>query len=487
MIKKIHDQIANKEKSCEEIVRQYLDKIKSTNGELNSFLTVCEDEALKQARKVDEKIARGEAIGELEGVPIAIKDIILVEGVRATAGSRILENYIAPYDATVIARLRKAGAIIIGKTNCDSFGHGGANENSDFGPVHNPWDMERVPGGSSGGSAAAVASGQAPIALGSDTGGSLRHPACWCGISALKPTYGRVSRSGLMAFASSTDVIGPLAKNVDDIAIIMEAMAGWDKNDASSANAPVQNYTNLERKDLVGVKIGIPEEYYGEGMDADVCLLIEDAIEQMRILGAEIVSVKLPHTKYAVACYYIIAPCETSANLSRMDAIRFGKRSANARDLFEVYSKSRAEGLNSETKRRIILGTYALSHGYYDAYYLKAQKVRELIKEDFRKAYEQVDCLLVPAAPHVAYKIGKHKADPIKAYLEDIYMSAASLAGIPSLAIPCGLLDQGGKKLPIGMQILGKWFDEKSILEVGKIYQDNTSFHNLSPEFTKNK
>jgi len=280
-----------------------------------------------------------------------------------------------------------------------------------------------------------------------------------------------------MAFASSTDVIGPLAKNVDDIAAIMDTIAGWDKGDASSFNVPVQKYSDLGRNDLVGVRIGLPKEYYEEGMDVDVRLAVEDAIEQMRILGAEIVEVSLPHTKYAVACYYIIASSETSANLSRMDAIRFGERNGNARDLFETYSKSRAEGLNPETKRRIILGTYALSHGYYDAYYLKAQKVRALIKDDFQKVYEKCDALLVPAAPHIAYKIGQHKSDPIKAYLEDIYLSAASLAGIPSLAIPCGMIGDEGKKMPIGMQILGQQFDEKSILEIGRVFQNNTSWH----------
>lgn len=481
MIKQIHSQLINHEKTCVEIAQEYLDKIKETNGELNSFLTICEKEAIEQAKKVDEKIARGEEIGELEGMPIAIKDNILVEGARATAGSRILENYIAPYNATVIARLKKAGAIIIGKTNCDSFGHGGANENSDYGPVRNPWDLERVPGGSSGGSAAAVASGQAPIALGSDTGGSLRHPACWCGISALKPTYGRVSRSGLMAFASSTDVIGPIAKSVEDLSNIMDEMAGWDKNDASSANIPIQQYSNFERKNLIGLKIGIPKEYFGEGMNMDVRLVLEDAIEQMRIQGAEIIDVSLPHTKYAVACYYIIAPSETSSNLSRMDTIRFGNRNKEAKNLFEIYSKGRAEGFNPETKRRIILGTFALSHGYYDAYYIKAQKVRELIKEDFRKVFKEVDCLLTPAAPHVAYKIGEYKADPIKSYLEDIYMSAASLAGIPSLTIPCGQAASDSKKLPIGMQIMGNWFDEKNILEIGKVYQECTDWHKALP------
>lgn len=481
MIKQIHNQIINHEKSCEEIARKYLDKIKETNAALNSFLTIREDEALEEAKKVDEKIARGEEIGELEGMPIAVKDNILVEGARATGGSKMLENYIAPYDATVIARLKKAGAIVIGKTNCDSFGHGGANENSDYGPVRNPWDLERVPGGSSGGSAAAISSGQAPIALGSDTGGSLRHPACWCGISALKPTYGRVSRSGLMAFASSTDCVGPMAHSAEDLAAMMDIMAGLDKNDATSANIPVQHYSKIARKDLAGIKIGLPKEYYEDGMDIDVRLAIENTIEQMRALGAEFIEVALPHTKYAVACYYIIAPSETSANLSRIDSIRFGRRSENAKNLFEAYSKSRREGFNPETKRRIILGTYALSHGYYDAYYIKAQKVRALIKEDFKKVFEKVDCLLAPVAPHTAYKIGEYKTDPIKSYLEDIYLAAASLAGIPSLAIPCGLLEKGEKKLPIGMQILGNWFDEKLILEAGKIYQDHTDWHILSP------
>lgn len=474
MILDLHNKLISKEITCAKLVRDYLNVIKETNKNLNSFLTVCDKEALKQAREVDKKIEKGQPIGILEGIPIAVKDNILVEGARATGGSRILENYIAPYDAHSIKELKEAGVIVLGKTNCDSFGHGGANENSDFGPVHNPWDLERVPGGSSGGSAAAIASGQAPLALGSDTGGSLRHPACWCGISALKPTYGRVSRSGLIAFASSTDVIGPMAKSVEDLAILLESFAGWDKNDASSANIPIQNYSVLERRDLKGIKIGIPKEYYEEGMDPGVRSAIEKAAEKMCELGAELTDISLPHTKYAVACYYIIASCETSANLSRMDSIRFGRRSAEAQSLFETYSKSRKEGFHPETKRRVILGTFALSHGYYDAYYFKAQKVRALIKEDFEKAFEEADCLLVPAAPHAAFKIGEH-TDPIKSYLEDVYLSAASLAGIPSLAMPCGFIkpENGGNEMPIGMQILGKCFDEKKMLEIGKIYQDN--------------
>lgn len=476
MIKELHSQLINKEIACAKLMWDYLDVIDKTNKELNSFLTVCEKEAMEQARRVDKKIEKGEAIGILEGIPIAIKDTIITQGVRTTAGSKILENYVPPYDANVIKELKEAGAIIIGKTNCDSFGHGGANENSDYGPVRNPWDLERVPGGSSGGSAAAVASGQAPSALGSDTGGSLRHPACWCGISALKPTYGRVSRSGLIAFASSTDVIGPLAGNVEDAAMLLEAIAGWDKNDSSSANIPIEKYSNLEKKDLKGVKIGIPREYFEEGIDSSARELIGAAVMKMRDLGAEIVDVALAHTKYAVACYYIIAPSETSANLSRMDSIRFGSRSRDAKNLFEIYSKSRAEGFNSETKRRIMLGTFALSHGYYDAYYLKAQKIRALIKKDFEEAFKEADCLVAPIAPHIAYKIGEY-ADPIKSYLEDIYLSASSLAGIPSLAIPCGFVkSESGKEMPMGLQILGKWFGEKKILEIGNVYQKNTNW-----------
>ncbi|MFH1175732.1 MAG: Asp-tRNA(Asn)/Glu-tRNA(Gln) amidotransferase subunit GatA [bacterium] len=481
MLSLLHKQLVSGEITCEKLVRDYLIRIEKTNKKLNSFITVCKKEALKEAKKVDKKIKDGKAIGELEGIPIAVKDLILTKGVKTTAGSKILENYIAPYDAFAVNGLKEAGMIIIGKTNCDSFGHGGANENSDYGVVHNPWDLERVPGGSSGGSAVAVASDQAPAALGTDTGGSLRHPACWCGISALKPTYGRVSRSGLSAFASSTDVIGPMAKTVEDLALLFDAIAGWDKNDATSLNLPIQNYS-LQKEDLKGVNIGIPKEYFQEGIDGEVRKAIECAMEKMLNLGAQFKEVDLPHTKYAVACYYIIASCETSSNLSRMDAIRFGKQSDKAGNLFEVYSKSRTEGLNPETKRRIILGTFALSHGYYDAYYLKAQKVRALIRRDFEEAFKEVDCLLAPVAPHTAYKIGEHKADPIKAYLEDIYLSAASLAGVPSLAIPCGFISEGEKDLPIGMQIFGKWMDEKTILEVGNVYQKNTDWHEKAPK-----
>jgi len=477
LIKELHEKLVNKEKSCTEIVQEYLDVIKKTNSKFNSFITVCEEEALKQTNTVNVKISRGESIGLLEGIPIAIKDNIVVKGIKTTAGSKILKNYISPYDAQVIKKLKKAGMIIVGKTNCDSFGHGGGNENSDFGAVHNPWDLNRVSGGSSGGSAVAVASDQCPITLGSDTGGSLRHPACWCGISALKPTYGRVSRNGLIAFASSTDVIGPMAQSVEDVAIAFENIAGWDKNDASSVNVPIENYSGLKRKDLSGIKIGIPKEYFAEGMDQNVKDKIEEAIEKMKELGAEIGEANLPNTKYAVACYYIIASSETSTNLSRMDGIRFGKRTANAKNLFETYSKSKAEGFHQETKRRIILGTFALSHGYYDAYYTKAQNIRELIKNDFKKEFEKFDCLLAPIAPHPAYEIGKHSADPVKAYLEDIYLSASSLAGIPSLAVPCGFVkaDDSEKKLPIGFQLLGNWFDEKKILEVGRVYEAHNS------------
>ncbi|TRZ77972.1 Asp-tRNA(Asn)/Glu-tRNA(Gln) amidotransferase subunit GatA [bacterium] len=473
MIKQLHNKLLNKEKSCTEIVQEYLDVIKNTNKKFNSFITVCEEEALKHAKEVDAKIARGESIGQLEGIPIAIKDNIVVKGIKTTAGSKILENYISPYDAHVIEKIKKAGMIIIGKTNCDSFGHGSGNENSDFGAVHNPWDLNRVPGGSSGGSAVAVTSNQCPIALGSDTGGSLRHPACWCGISALKPTYGRVSRNGLIAFASSTDVIGPMAQSVEDLSFIFEHLAGWDKNDASSVNIPIENYSQLEKKDLFGIKIGIPKEYFADGMDQNVRDAINVAIEKMKKLGAEVSEANLPHTKYAVACYYIIVSSETSTNLSRMDGIRFGKRSSNAKNLFETYTKSKAEGFHQETKRRIILGTFALSHGYYDAYYTKAQKIRELIKNDFKKEFEKFDCILAPVAPHPAYKIGEHSADPIKAYLEDMYLSASSLAGIPSLVMPCGLVKpkDGEKDLPIGFQLLGNWFDEKKLLEIGQAYE----------------
>ncbi|MBI4132428.1 MAG: Asp-tRNA(Asn)/Glu-tRNA(Gln) amidotransferase subunit GatA [Candidatus Sungbacteria bacterium] len=447
------------ETSAEEICRHYLDAIRRENPRLNAYIDVYDD-AVEQARDADAKIAAGGA-GPLAGIPLAVKDNILVRGRISTAGSKILETYRASYDATVISRLRDAGAVFLGKTNMDEFAMGSSTEHSAFGPTRNPNDRERVAGGSSGGSAAAVRAGLALGALGSDTGGSIRQPAAFCGVVGLKPTYGSVSRSGLIAMASSLDQIGPLGRTVGDVRTIFEAIRGHDPLDATTAKSTNQEPRTRNQKLIAGV----PKEYFGKGLDPDVAAVIRDAIARCEDLGAEIREISLPHSECALAAYYIIMSAEASSNLARFDGIRYGHASAEAKNLLEVYEKTRAEGFGAEAKRRIMLGTYALSAGYYDAYYLKAQRVRRLIRDDFKMAFESVDFIIGPTTPAPAFKFGEKTADPLAMYLNDIYTVAVNLAGLPALSLPAGFVERGGSRLPVGLQIIGKWFTEDSLLD----------------------
>jgi aspartyl-tRNA(Asn)/glutamyl-tRNA(Gln) amidotransferase subunit A len=432
--------------------------------DLNAFITVTADAAISQAEAIDSIAARGEPLPPLAGTIIAIKDNMVLRGVRSTAGSRILRNYRPPYSATAVERLAASGAILIGKTNCDEFAMGSSNENSAYGPVKNPWDTGRVPGGSSGGSAVAVASGMAMAALGSDTGRSIRQPASHCGVVGLKPTYGRVSRYGLIAFGSSLDQIGPLARSVEDAARVLGVIAGRDPNDSTSSKIPAGDYLSAIERDVRGLRVGVPREYYGEGLDLEVREKVEAAIDKLKEEGAEIVEVSLPHTQYAVPVYYLVATAEASSNLARFDGVRYGFRAEEARTLGEMYSRTRDEGFGAEVKRRIMLGTYALSAGYYDAYYGKAQKVRSLIERDFRNAFASCDVIATPTAPTPAFKLGEKTADPLEMYLSDIYTITANLSGVPGLSIPCGLSSDG---LPIGLQLIGRHFDEGTLLRAG--------------------
>ncbi len=465
-ITKVKRGLKNKEYSASELTREFLAQIKKRESDIHAFLTVTEEAALAQAKKLDEKIAAGEGLGELEGIPCAIKDIILVEGEKCTAGSKILENYIAPYDATVIKKLKKAGAIILGKTNMDEFAMGSSTENSAFGVTKNPRDLERVPGGSSGGSAAAVAAEECVFSLGSDTGGSIRQPASFCGVVGLKPTYGAVSRFGLMAMASSLDQIGPFAKNVEDVKTIFDAIKGKDQKDSTSAILAQEVKWDLGIKDL---KIGLPKEYFAQGIDPGVEKLVKGTIQKLAKAGAQVKEISLPHTKYALACYYIIMPCEVSANLARYDGIKYGFSAISDKqfainDLLDVYLKTRGHYFGAEPRRRIMLGTYALSAGYYDAYYLQAQKVRTKILDDFKKVFKEVDVILTPTSPTPAFKIGEKVDDPLKMYLSDIYTVPVNLAGVPALSMPCGRIDS----LPVGLQIIGKHFSEDLIFKVAQ-------------------
>jgi aspartyl-tRNA(Asn)/glutamyl-tRNA(Gln) amidotransferase subunit A len=455
--------VAQKQWSATGLVEEFYKTIKATDGEIHAYLTLSEERALQQARKIDDLVSKGETLPALAGVPIAIKDVMVTKGVRSTAGSRILENFIPPYDCTAVERLEAAGAIVLGKTNCDEFAMGSSNENSAYGPVRNPRDTSRVPGGSSGGSAAAVAAGMAVAALGSDTGGSIRQPASFCGVVGLMPTYGRVSRYGLIAFASSLDHIGPLTKTVKDAAILLRTIAGRDPMDSTSADVPLADYEAEMTRPVEGLKLGVPKEYFGEGLDHEVRAAVEATIQQLARAGCEIVPISLPHTAYAIPTYYLIATAEASANLARYDGVRYGRRSSQAKTLSEMYRRSRDEGFGPEVKRRIMLGTYALSSGYYDAYYLKAQKVRTLLARDFENAFRQVDAIVTPTAPTPAFKLGEKTADPLAMYLADIYTVTADLVGIPGISVPCGETKAG---LPIGLQVLGKHFDESTILRV---------------------
>jgi aspartyl-tRNA(Asn)/glutamyl-tRNA(Gln) amidotransferase subunit A len=463
--------IAAKQITASSLVEHFYRKIKAEDHEIHAYLTLCEDRALRQAKSIDDLANRGAALPPLGGVPIGIKDVMVTEGVRTTAGSKILENFIPPYDCTAVARLEAAGAIVLGKMNCDEFAMGSSNENSAYGPVRNPRDPSRVPGGSSGGSAAAVAAGTAVATLGSDTGGSIRQPASFCGVVGLMPTYGRVSRYGLIAFASSLDHIGPLTKTVKDAAIMLRIIAGRDPLDSTSVDMPVPDYEADLAKPVTGLRIGIPKEYFGEGLDAEVRAAVEAGITKLRSAGCEILPISLPHTAYAIPTYYVIATAEASANLARFDGVRYGYRARYARTLSEMYRKTRDEAFGAEVKRRIMLGTYALSSGYYDAYYLKAQRVRTLLTRDFEEAFQKVDAIVTPTAPTAAFKLGEKSDDPLSMYLADIYTVTADLAGIPGISVPCGKTASG---LPIGLQVLGRHFDESTVLRVATSIESNS-------------
>jgi aspartyl-tRNA(Asn)/glutamyl-tRNA(Gln) amidotransferase subunit A len=443
-------------------------KIEKDDPKIGAFLTLSKERAMAKAAEIDVRAAKGEKLPPLGGVPVGIKDVMMTRGVRTTAGSKILGNYIPPYDCTAVARMEGAGAVVLGKLNCDEFAMGSSTENSAWQPVHNPHDLNRVPGGSSGGSAAAVAADMAVATLGSDTGGSIRQPASFCGVVGLMPTYGRVSRYGLIAFASSLDHIGPLAKTVKDAATVLRTIAGRDPMDATSADVPVPDYVGELEKPVRGVKIGVAKEYLGEGLDGEVRKAVEAAIQKLASLGCEILEISLPHTKYAIPTYYIVATAEASSNLARYDGVRYGYRAGDARTLSEMYRRSRDHGFGAEVKRRIMLGTYALSAGYYDAYYLKAQKVRTLLTRDFEEAFKKVDVIVTPTSPTAAFKLGEKVDDPLAMYLADIYTVTADLAGIPGISIPCGKTKEN---LPIGLQILGKHFDEATILRVAHGYE----------------
>jgi aspartyl-tRNA(Asn)/glutamyl-tRNA(Gln) amidotransferase subunit A len=443
-------------------------RIERDDPKIGAFLTLSKERALAKADEVDQRAKRGDELPALAGVPVAIKDVLVTEGTRSTAGSKILGNYIPPYDATVVKRLDAAGAVMLGKTNCDEFAMGSSNENSAWKPVHNPRDLSRVPGGSSGGSAAAVAADMAVVSLGSDTGGSIRQPAALCGVVGLKPTYGRVSRYGLIAFASSLDHVGPFGKCVKDVAAVLQVIAGRDAMDSTSAEVAVPDYLAELEKPVRGLKVGVAKEYFGEGLDREVRAAVESAIQKLASLGCEIVEVSLPHTKYAIPAYYIIATAEASANLARFDGVRYGFRAQGVKSLSEMYRRTRDQGFGTEVKRRIMLGTYALSAGYYDAYYLKAQQVRTLLAQDFEEAFRKVDAIVTPTSPTAAFKIGEKVDDPLAMYLADIYTVTANLAGVPGISVPCG---ETKERLPIGLQILGRHFDESTVMRVGYAYE----------------
>jgi aspartyl-tRNA(Asn)/glutamyl-tRNA(Gln) amidotransferase subunit A len=474
----LHEALKKRSISAKELVNAFYARIESVEKGVRAYNTLTQKEALAQADRIDQAIAREETISPLAGIPIALKDNLCTEGVPTTCSSKILNGYRPPYDATVVSRLREAGAVFLGKTNMDEFAMGSSTENSAFEKTKNPWDLSRIPGGSSGGSAAAVAASEAVAALGSDTGGSIRQPAACCGVVGLKPTYGRVSRFGLVAFASSLDQIGPLTKDVTDMATLMNVIGGYDPSDSTSADLPMPDLTRALTRDVRGIRLGVPKEYFIEGMDPEVEGAVEQAIETLKKLGAEVKEISLPHTEYAVATYYILATAEASSNLARYDGVRYGYRTAEARDLLEMYMKTRAEGFGPEVKRRIMLGTYALSAGYYEAYYKKAQQVRTLIKRDFDEAYKAVDVIVTPTAPTPAFRLGEKTADPLQMYLSDIFTISVNLAGIPAVSLPGGFTKEG---LPVGLQILGRAFDEEGILRVAYTYEQETQFHKRRP------
>ena len=477
-IHELHELLVKKEVTSREAAEALYRQIKKVDGKVGAYLTLTEEEAFRQADQVDHKIARGEVIGDLAGVPVGLKDILCTKGIRTTCGSKILEEYIPFYDGTVVKRLKERDAVILGKFNMDEFAMGSSTENSGYQITRNPWNLERIPGGSSGGSAAAVAADECIAALGTDTGGSIRQPASCCGVVGLKPTYGRVSRYGLVAFASSLDQIGPITKDVEDCAILMNAISGYDPYDSTSVNVEVPDYKQSLIKDIKGIRIGIPDEYFIEGMDPDVEKSVTQAIDHFKKWGAEVQKISLPHIEYAVATYYIICTAEASSNLARYDGVKYGLRPKGFRDLMEMYTRTRAEGFGKEVKRRIILGTYVLSAGYYEAYYRKASQVRTLMRMDFEEAYQKVDVVITPTAPTPAFRIGEKVEDPLQMYLSDIFTIPVNLAGIPAISIPCGFSHE---ELPIGLQIMGKHFDEGKLLRVAYTFEQNTDFHLKEP------
>ncbi len=460
-----------------EVARAYLDRIEALDPKVRAYVTVTRERALARAEEADERMKAGRLRGLLDGVPVAVKDVLCTRGVRTTCASRILENFVPPYDAAVVARLDAAGAVLLGKTNMDEFAMGSSTENSAFFPTRNPWDLSRVPGGSSGGSAAAVAADLAAGALGTDTGGSIRQPAAFSGIVGFKPTYGRVSRYGLVAFASSLDQVGPIAKDVTDAALLLQAIAGHDPLDSTSADLPVPDYQAALGQSASGLRLGIPSEYFIEGLDPEVASAVREAIQLLESLGARPEAITLPTTDYALAAYYLIAPAEASSNLARYDGVKYGLRAPGGKDLVEMYGRTRAKGFGAEVKRRIMLGTYALSAGYYEAYYGNAQRVRTLVRRDFQQAFERVDLIVCPTTPNVAFKLGE-KEDPLQMYLNDIFTIPVNLAGLPGLSLPCGFT-MGG--LPIGLQLIGRPFDEATVLRVARGYEAATSWHTRKP------
>lgn len=477
-LQQIHAKLQSKEISVADLVDQSYTRIGQVESKVRAFLTLDEENARQAAARLDEQLANGHTHGDLFGLPIGIKDNMVTEGLRTTCASKFLSNYNPIYDATVVSKLKEAQAVTIGKLNMDEFAMGGSNENSAFHPTHNPWNTDYVPGGSSGGSAAAVAAGEVYFSLGSDTGGSIRQPAAYCGIVGLKPTYGLVSRYGLVAFASSLDQIGPLTKNVEDSAYLLQAIAGYDAKDSTSAKVDIPDYLSALTGDVKGLRIGVPKEYMGNGIDPAVKEKVLEALKVLEGLGAVWEEVSLPHSEYAVATYYLLASSEASSNLARFDGIRYGVRSDNANNLLDLYHLSRSEGFGPEVKRRIMLGTYALSSGYYDAYYLKAQQVRTLIKQDFDQVFEKFDIIIGPTAPTPAFRIGEQSNDPLTMYLNDIMTIPVSLAGIPAISVPCGFVNE----LPVGLQVIGKALDEATLLRVAHAFEQHTDHHKQRPQ-----
>ncbi len=479
-LSELSSSLHNGEFTSVELTQHYLKRIKKHNDELNAFITISEEHALEQAKAADLRLQQKTA-GTLTGIPLAHKDIFCTQGLRTSCASRMLDNFIAPYNATVVEKINAAGMVTLGKTNMDEFAMGSSNETSFYGAVKNPWDSERVPGGSSGGSAAAMAARLAPIATGTDTGGSIRQPASLCNLTGLKPTYGRISRYGMIAFASSLDQAGPMAASAEDAALLLNEMAGFDERDSTSAERDVPDYTANLNDTVEGLKIGLPKEFFDEGLDSSVATVIETAIKTYESLGATISEITLPNTGLSVPTYYVVAPAECSSNLSRMDGVRFGYRCDNPKDLDDLYLRSRGEGFGEEVKRRIMIGTYALSAGYYDAYYLKAQQCRRLISDDFKQAFNDVDVIMGPTAPTTAFKAGEKTDDPVAMYLADIYTISTNLAGLPGMSIPAGFVDG----LPVGLQLIGNYFDEAKLLNIAHRYQQVTDWHQQVPSAFK--